>query len=498
MAYKSRFYDRRIIKELRRAKPIGLLRKPQSRARPNFRPRAWMTWEELLCEERFGGASITKKNDDPRTVFESDVDRIVFTSSFRRLAKKTQVHPLSSNDNVHTRLTHSIEVAEVGRSLGKCLEARIADRLPNNFRSGTIASIVQAACLAHDLGNPPFGHAGEAAILHWFRSNGEKHLKDLTEEHQKDIKAFEGNAQGFRVITQTENHVFGGGLRLTYATLGTFLKYPWSSRTVKAGEKFGVYLSEERILAKVAKTLGLRQNGDSRWVRHPLAYLVEAADDICYSTLDLEDAVELKIITFAQAKAILLSALDAQQKRIVTNELLDASHYRTNFMRMRGPIFASLINAAVESFASNYDRIMAGTLKAGSDLFSLLPSKDSRANTVRDAKNLAGNKIYPSQHKVELELGCFSVFDTLLDAYCHAALDCARNLNHRGGDRGVSWRSGLVLKLVGNHAPRKGNEPNSRGWSAYECMRRMLDYLSGMTDNYAQHLAAQLRGSVSP
>jgi dGTPase len=239
-----------------------------------------MDWKKLLSQKRLGRESQPIQIRPGRTEFESDVGRISFSSAFRRLARKTQVHPLAPNDHVHTRLTHTLEVAYVGRTLGKELGSKIAKELPKGFTADDLGTIVHAACLAHDLGNPPFGHGGEEGMIYWFETNGPNFFRNLSPEHKRDLIAVEGNAQGFRTIAQTENHLFDGGLQLTYATLGTFHKYPWTSRN--GYKKFGSFLSEERILDAVCNELGLIQTGPSSWCRHPLAHLVEAADDICY------------------------------------------------------------------------------------------------------------------------------------------------------------------------------------------------------------------------
>jgi len=257
-----------------------------------------MEWDRLLSRERLGKEGEGIFDRPGRSEFDSDVGRITFSGAFRRLGRKTQVHPLAPNDLVHTRLTHSMEVAYVGRALGKELGRQISGDLPKGYGAEDLGAIVHAACLAHDLGNPPFGHGGEEGMIHWFETNGPSIFKSLSNDHKRDLISIEGNAQGFRIVSQIENHVFGGGLQLTYATLGAFHKYPWTSR--KGQKKFGSFLTEESLLNRVGEKLGLVPTGESSWCRHPLAHLVEVADDICYSIIDLEDAVELKILPFEQ------------------------------------------------------------------------------------------------------------------------------------------------------------------------------------------------------
>lgn len=459
-----------------------------------------MNWNRLLNRERFFKSSITPR-DKARSEFDADFDRITFSAGFRRLSRKTQVHPFSDNDHVHTRLTHSLEVARVGRTLGKTLGLALRKKRVAGINANTpedMASIMAAACLGHDLGNPPFGHAGEDAILDWFKTAGRQHLAGLSAEHQQDLAMFEGNAQGLRMLTQTENHLFKGGLRLTYATLGAFIKYPWSSRTVPpSGGKFGAFLSEERILNTVAKKLGLVRVDEHRWCRHPLAFLSEAADDICYATVDIEDAVELGIIRFTEAKKILLRGLEPKIRRSVENELVGNRWFRINFARIRGPVFASLISGAIVAFMGNYDTIMNGSYQG--DLFSLLPKNDRRRRLIEEGKAKGKKTIYPSRRKVELELGCYAIFNCVLEACCRAANERAAELNGEMGENPISAKSSLVLKLLGNHAPRLGNEPEpGERWTRYSCLRRMIDFASGQTDNYAYKLGAKIRGNIGP
>ncbi|MFW6346487.1 MAG: dGTP triphosphohydrolase, partial [Halomonas sp.] len=247
-----------------------------------------MSWERLLDpgrlhdrrDERPGGG----RDEIGRSPFHKDHDRIVFAGSFRRLGRKTQVHPLTDNDHIHTRLTHSLEVGCVGRSLGMIVGERLSGRLPGWITPADLGVIVQAACLGHDIGNPPFGHAGEYAIRDWFKRaevDGKGLLDGLSPLEREDLLTYEGNAQGFRVVTQIEYNQFRGGMRLTTATLGTLLKYPWTVEHGGAAGKFGCYQSERELLVEVVERLGLLPRGEGRWCRHPLAWLVEAADDIC-------------------------------------------------------------------------------------------------------------------------------------------------------------------------------------------------------------------------
>jgi dGTPase len=270
-----------------------------------------MRWLELLSTVRIGSK---KQNTElARSPFHKDYDRIIFSQSFRQLNRKTQVHPLTQHDGIHTRLTHSLEVSCIGRSLGMLAAEKIKDELPMWISPADVGAIIQAACLAHDIGNPPFGHAGEYAIREWFddASHG-NFLEKLSAEEQADVRQFEGNAQGLRLLTKIDYHPNDGGMRLTYATLGAYLKYPWLSKTIESQgntpaskrAKFGCYQAEKEILQQIAEQLGLIQLGEYHYCRHPLTYLLEAADDICYALIDLEDGIILNMLSYEEVEPI--------------------------------------------------------------------------------------------------------------------------------------------------------------------------------------------------
>jgi dGTPase len=453
-----------------------------------------MQWKQLLSDKRLGKKDQNQITTNGRSKFDSDVDRIVFSSAFRRLSRKTQVHPLAPNDHVHNRLSHSLEVARVGASLGKALgeSVKVRKDLPENIHASDLATIVHAACLAHDIGNPPFGHAGESAIKNWFLIEGPSVLgkSALDHAHKDDLYHFEGNAQGLRIITQTENHLFNGGLQLTAATLGTFLKYPWTIKRNK--EKFGAFLSEERILNDIAKETGLIPNSTGGWHRHPLAYLVEAADDICYGIIDLEDAVELRIISFSEVLEVLAICLDSKQLAQIKSSFHQPEAYRVNLSRLRGAVLDVLIAGAIKAFDIAYDDIMEG--KFDGDLFAALPEEDSCRHTVHAAKELAKRKIFGDSQKVEIELGSSYTFSCLLEHFCEAALRCSAHLSDQ--ERTViDWKSKLVLRLLGDHSPLVSTRADNENWNDYNCVRRVLDFVSGMTDNYAIHIAQQIQGA---
>lgn len=448
-----------------------------------------MEWDRLLSTERLGRESEASQRRPGRSQFDSDIGRVTFSSSFRRLGRKTQVHPLAPNDHIHTRLTHSMEVAYVGRALGKELGLRISDDLPKDYTPEDLGTIVHAACLAHDLGNPPFGHGGEEGMIHWFGTKGPSIFANLSNDHKRDLISVEGNAQGFRIIAQTENHLFHGGLQLTYATLGAFHKYPWTSR--KGEKKFGSFIAEEEILNRVGEKLGLVPTGHSSWSRHPLAHLVEAADDICYSIIDLEDAVELRILPFDQVADFFLEAFDVAEREKIRATFAPGNNHRVNLARLRGFVFDKAISAAIEAYMGAYPEIMAG--RYDGNIFDLLESSDPIFKIVFGAKALGRKQVYKDIKKIEMEIGCYATFDTLLTEFCDAALNQAAVLNDKSREITLSWKSGHLMHLLGDHGPTISYAPPG-GWSSYQCLRRVIDFVTGMTDNYAVYLAGQLQG----
>lgn len=438
---------------------------------------AVMNWTELLNRARFG----TPENQDEsftRTAFHKDHDRVVFSSSFRRLERKTQVHPLRENDHIHSRLTHSLEVSCVGRSLGAQVGELLADRLPYDVAPADLGAIVQAACLAHDIGNPPFGHTGEDAIRHWFRDPKNQHYLDGLEPAQiKDFQTFEGNAQGLRILTQLEYHRFEGGMRLTYATLGAFLKYPWHSgyRDPHKGEKFGVYQSEMPFLKEIAEKVGLLPLGDDRYCRHPLVYLMEAADDICYAIIDLEDGVEMNLLAYEEVEGLLLNLIGNQvpkEYRSMTEE----DPPRRRLAILRGKAIDMMVNGVAQTFIDHEDALLKGELDG--DLISLTHPAISQC--IHQAKSIARQKIFREPKKAVIEIGAYATLGSLLDSFLAAVEEAIS-----GQD--VSYKSQRILELIGRHAPKAG-------WDKYRSYLRVVDYIAGMTDAYAVELAQAIRG----
>lgn len=435
-----------------------------------------MQWDKLLTTKRYGHENLIPE-EVGRSHFHKDHDRIIFSSAFRRLGRKTQVHPLALNDHIHTRLTHSIEVGSLGRSLGIRVGELLQDQLPDWISPHDLGTIVQSACLAHDIGNPPFGHAGEYAIRDWFKHKAPAHyLEELTPGELLDLQTFEGNAQGFRVVTRIENHLFDGGLRLTYPTLGTLLKYPWTVERAGKKGKFSSFGTECEILNALGRELGLIQLGDDYWCRHPLAFLVEAADDICYAILDLEDAIELNILGFNDIKPILLQMCgDLNYEDEIFSTQASA---RRKVSALRGMAMENMVESVVAAFMANLPSIMSGQYMG-----ELLVDGDPGVQAgLQKAKDLARERVFPDNRKAELEVGAYTTLGTLLDAFCQAAYE----LHTQGSDQ-LSYRSQKIISLMGIHSPEAD-------WRLYPSYMRVLDFIGGMTDNYAAYLARQIGG----
>ncbi|NDI99464.1 deoxyguanosinetriphosphate triphosphohydrolase [Flavobacterium sp. LaA7.5] len=385
-----------------------------------------MQWEQLLSLKRQGDTSkrLRKEQDDTRLGFEVDYDRIIFSSAFRSLQDKTQVIPLSKTDFVHTRLTHSLEVSVVGRSLGRLVGKKIIGKHPylqdiHGFHMNDFGAIVAAAALAHDIGNPPFGHSGEKAIGEYFKiGKGQQYKELLTDKEWQDLVDFEGNANGFNLLTASRPGI-EGGLRLSYATLGAFMKYPKESLPKKptaniADKKYGFFQSDKEAFTDVAKELGLIPNktGDAiGFERHPLAYLVEAADDICYTIIDFEDGINLGVISedFALEYLIKLvkdNVLVEKYKSLTTKE--DRVSY------LRALAISSLINDAVKVFLDNEEKILAGKYPHA------LTDQGKYTAQMRDIINISIKNIYQSREVVEKEVIGYRIINTLLDTFCNA------------------------------------------------------------------------------
>lgn len=391
-----------------------------------------MNWEQLLSLKRFGDTNkrIRKEQDEMRLGFEVDYDRVIFSSEFRSLQDKTQVIPLSKTDFVHTRLTHSLEVSVVGRSLGRLAGQKILDKYPHiqkthGYQAYDFGAIVAAAALAHDIGNPPFGHSGEKAIGEFFKTGeGKKYKQQLSNKEYQDLCDFEGNANGFKILTESRagRH---GGLRLSYATLGAFIKYPKESLPKKptthiADKKYGFFQSEKEAFIDIANELGLlkRSNKDVSFVRHPLAFLVEAADDICYTLIDFEDGINLGLI---QEEFALEYLINLVRDSINTKKYHQLNNTQDRVSYLRALAIGTLINEAVDIFIKNEAEILNGNFNCA------LLDKSKYEAQINDIIKISIEKIYQSTEVVEKEIAGYGVINTLLKTYTNAVNNYSDN-----------------------------------------------------------------------
>lgn len=446
-----------------------------------------MDWLTALDRRRLGRDE-PDTGDTARTAFQRDFDRIVFSSAFRRLQDKTQVWPLSGNDYVRTRLTHSLESSCVGRTLGTWVGERVVHRHAlDGVDPADFGAIVAAACLAHDIGNPPFGHAGEDAIAHWFRTAawGQELIASLPEGAQRDdFLRFEGNAQGFRILTRLQSPDNPGGLQLTHATLGAFTKYPRGSRgggsaslAGASGRKFGYFADDAPAFEKVAKALALSERAPDAWRRHPLAFLVEAADDICYRVIDLEDAYRQGVLGYAEV-ADRLSAVIGED---LSNRLRPIQGQKERVEYLRARAINTVIGQATEVFMDCEADILGG--RFDEPLLKAIPA----AERVQDLLTLAEEKIYVAAHVVEIEAAGFQVLGGMLETFS-AALE-----EHAAGNPSPWAR--MVLHLVPEQFIGAGRQPDP---SRYRRLLGIGDFLSGMTDSYAVSLYKKLTGISLP
>jgi dGTPase len=440
-----------------------------------------MDWKTLLSQQRLGRKD--SSDVDARSPFQRDYDRIVFSSAFRRLQDKTQVFPLAESDYVRTRLTHSIEVSCVGRSLGTLVGDKI---LQNTNLDGTTShdfgSIVAAACLAHDIGNPPFGHSGEDAIQVWFKTRGEKYLKKLKRAEKEDFLKFEGNAQGFRILTRLQNPQNTGGLQLTYAVLGAFSKYPRQSavpeikHSIKISEKkFGFFSIDASSFDEIADGLGLRKKARNAWSRHPLAFLTEAADDICYRIVDFEDGFRLGRVLFSEVEPPLKTIAFANASKQQRDRYKNLNDPRSKIEALRAITINILVNAAVKVFCKHLREILDGSFEN-----SLLSKVDFTAE-LSAIEKLSYEKIYGTAPVAHIESAGFEVLGGLLDRIVPALT---------GESTKLSAAEQKLLQIIPSQF--------TRGQTLAEKLHNATDFVSGMTDSFAVTLYRRLRGIELP
>ena len=450
-----------------------------------------MQWQQLLSRARLGSPEPPRASS-ARTDFQRDFDRVVFSSAFRRMQDKTQVFPLSKVDYVRTRLTHSLEASSIGRSLGTLVgEQVIARHGLREFEAADFGSIVAAACLAHDIGNPPFGHSGEDAIRHWAHSGeyGAPRVAMLKGSEREDFLSFEGNAQGFRIITRLQNPDNEGGLQLTNATLAAFTKYPRESCLAGSryegisAKKQGFTAADRASFERVAETVGLipRDNHYAMWCRHPLAFLVEAADDISYRVIDIEDGYRLGHFSYQEVLDLfwpLISDPGRQRPRL---ERIQDLKDRVEFLRAK--VINEVIRQALECFMDNEADVLAGRFDV--PLLQELPVRDSLDALIRNARQ----RIYCAPEVVGIQAAGFQVISDLLERFTRVVDDVA--------DRGerASPHSRMLIRLVPEQFVGPDRVPVE---DAYLRLLMLTDFVSGMTDSYAVSLYKKVTGISLP
>lgn len=446
-----------------------------------------MKWEKLLARGRFGDKSGFIPTQASRSEFEVDYDRIIFSAPFRNLQDKTQVFPLPDQAFVHTRLTHSLEVSSVGRSLGKAVGEYLLAKYPqlanSDISSFEIGAVVAAAALTHDIGNPPFGHAGEEAISDFFKFHiqGKRWKSHVRTEQWTDLCNFEGNAQGFRMLVSKQF-----GLKLTYATLAAFSKYPRPSMIAqrdiarRSQKKYGFFINQQADFEQMGAVLGMEKSSPECWYRHPLAFLVEAADDICYSIIDLEDGCTLGLVSFEETVELLKPIL---KEKFDPKKLQEPRTKTQNLGALRALAIGTLIQECVEVFIKYEESMCKGNFDKA--LTDIIPS----AKALKAITELSIEKIYRSKVVLEKEAAGFQVLEGLLEVFSEALYN-----KFYDQDR-LSGKDRSILRLLPEDFPLKGwgEEVNP-----YPLLRSLTDYISGMTDKYALNLYRRVKGISFP
>ena len=443
-----------------------------------------MEWKQLISNKRFGQEHKHAERHDDRSEFKRDYDRLIFSSAFRRLQNKTQVFPLPGSIFVHNRLTHSLEVASVGMSIGNDISRRVIQKQPDlkDTLVEEIGTIVSAACLAHDLGNPPFGHSGEKAIQTFFSEGPGLKIKSMvSSEFWDDITHFEGNANAFRILTHRFKGRRQGGFVMTYSMLASIVKYPFASSLAGNHGKFGFFASEAESYRKIADELGIfcksAPGEPLKYARHPLVYMVEAADDICYEIMDIEDSHKLKILSFAETEHLLLSFFDEdiQQKirqRIIDEELTDENE---KVVYMRASVIGKLENECVAAFLAHEEEILAGTFEGS--LIDHISERQKKA--YKECEKISFSKIYQSKPVLDIELSGYQIMATLMEVFIEAAVNPSR------------FYSKQLLRRVSSQYDIENENLEER-------IMAVLDYISGMTDIYALDIYQKINGISLP
>ena len=444
-----------------------------------------MNWERLISNKRLGQEQRHSERHDDRSEFKRDYDRLIFSAPFRRMQNKTQVFPLPGSVFVHNRLTHSLEVASVGLSLGNDVAHAVMRTRPE--LAGTlfpqIGTVVSTACLAHDMGNPPFGHSGEKAIQTFFTEGEGRELKDkVSPGFWADVTHFEGNANAFRLLAHRFKGRREGGFVMTYTTLASIVKYPFASTVAEKGHgKFGFFIPEAGIYRKIADELGIiHKSADGQpmeYARHPLVYLVEAADDICYEIMDIEDAHKLKIVTFDETERLFLDFFGEKAQNHIRQRILDEGITDENerVVYMRACVIGALERACVDAFMRHEEEIMNGTMEGA--LVDKIEPKLARA--YKKCAILSKEKIYKSKPVLDVELSGYKIMATLMEAMVDAAANPSR------------FYSRQLISRVSSQYDIDAPDLETR-------LMAVIDYISGMTDVYALDVYQKINGISLP
>ena len=443
-----------------------------------------MNWQQLISNKRLGQEHRHAERHDDRSEFKRDYDRLIYSAPFRRLQNKTQVFPLPGSVFVHNRLTHSLEVSSLGQSLGNDVCTRLKQKHPElaNTLFEEIDTIVSAACLAHDMGNPPFGHSGEKAIQTFFTEGEGKQLKStVSSQFWNDITHFEGNANAFRLLT---HRFFGrrqGGFVMTYSMLASIVKYPFSSSLAGRHGKFGFFQTEAEDYRKIADELGLicksKPGEPLKYARHPLVYLVEAADDICYEIMDIEDAHKLKILSFEETTHLLLGFFDGDMRREITERIREEGVTDNNeqIVYMRASVIGKLENECVRTFVEHEEEILNGTFN-GSIIDHIAPLQ---REAYRRCTEISYQKIYHSKPVLDIELSGYKIMETLMSVFVEAAVNPKR------------FYSQQLIRRVSSQYDIHSDDVETR-------IMAVIDYISGMTDVYALDIYQKIKGVALP
>ncbi len=438
-----------------------------------------MNWERLICDMRLGLEHYKDSKSGVRSDFERDYDRLIFSSPFRRLQNKTQVFPLPGSIFVHNRLTHSLEVSCVGRSLANEIAIRLHElhlQEPWRDKLWNMGEIVAAACLAHDLGNPPFGHSGEKTIGEFFSNgNGKVFQEKLTPQQWADLTHFEGNANSFRTLVHQFKGRRPGGFAMTYSTLASIVKYPYSSSHAGKKGKFGFFTTEKETFEKIANELGIIKLEEERYCRHPLVYMVEAADDICYQVMDIEDGHKLKLLSTEETIDLLTSLFNEERKEHMRKVMENVADPNEKIVYLRSCVVGLLVQECAKTFVEHENEIMEGRFEGSLiDNISPLPKEGYKR-----CSELAFKKLYRAGYVVDVDLAGIRIINLLLDKLTQAVLHPETNYS----------------QLLLNKFPQ---QYDVHATTLFEKIQGVLDHISAMTDVYALNLYRQLDGISLP